>query len=283
MVSVKWVDVLTYCCIGFNFIIALVILNWTICFHLLKHYQCLKPRQPIVPILIGIFSVIFCGIDRSQVLLHSSLSKPIEYNGWIIVNSVCFQIWVLTIFLIAYRAWNIYYDIKFNTALHEKQWRLYINPAENNWFLKHRTTYGNPNKMIFVFIIPWLITALIYLIFIFYTNAFTLLSRSILTFQSIIVMIFLIYIWYKIPKFDDIWRIRHELILTIRLFVIGLSIFIVLGLILNWQPPNWKYAILSTMGTIGALLICYSVLIYPLNKFNLPIWFCHAMYLYKHK
>eukprot|EP00484_Ammonia_sp_Unknown_P007818 CAMPEP_0197080798 /NCGR_PEP_ID=MMETSP1384-20130603/214313_1 /TAXON_ID=29189 /ORGANISM="Ammonia sp." /LENGTH=398 /DNA_ID=CAMNT_0042519689 /DNA_START=563 /DNA_END=1759 /DNA_ORIENTATION=+ len=84
------------------------------------------------------------------------------------------------------------------------------------------------------------------------------------------VMLFLIVMWYRIPQFDDIWRIRHELILTIRMLVVGLAIFIILALLLNWQPPTWKYAVLSSVATVAAVLQCYAMLYFPLKRFKLP-------------
>ena len=147
---------------------------------------------------------------------------------------------------------------------------MYINPAENNWFLKHKEKYGNPKLMIWPFIIPWFLTCTFYLYETGNENGWTSLSRYTLLVQAFIVMLFLIYIWYRMPKFDDIWRIRHELILTIRILVIGIAMFFVLGILLNWRPPSMKYSVLSSIGTGAAFLQCYSIIYYPLKRFKFP-------------
>ena len=128
--------------------------------------------------------------------------------------------------------------------------------------------------MIWPFIIPWFITSCLYWYEVIKQDKFTTYSRYTLILQASLVMTFLIYIWYKTPKFDDLWRIRKELILTIRILVIGLAIFFVLGIMLDWQPPGWKYAVLSSVATIAAFLQCYCILCYPLKRFDLPsfIW-----------
>eukprot|EP01083_Nonionella_stella_P014817 41492_1 len=279
MTASQSLDILNYCLIGFNLVIAFLILNWTLCFSILSRSQCLKPRLPIISILIGSFNAIFCGVDRNQILLHSNLSNPLEYPGWILVNALCVQLWVLTLFFIAYRGWIIYYTIKFNKALQDKQWRLYINPAENDWFLKHRKSYGSAKKMIVPFLVGWFITAAVYWSFIIHHRQFTQSSRAVIIIQTAMVMLFLIYLWYKIPKFDDIWRIRNELIITIRLLLVGITVFFVLAIVLNWQPGSWRYGVLSTVGTLSALAICYSVLYYPLNRFGLPTFISGALYV----
>ena len=133
--------------------------------------------------------------------------------------------------------------------------------------------------MIWPFLIPWVLTAALYLFVTGNQNGWTSLSRYILLAQAFIVMLFLIYIWYRMPKFDDIWRIRHELILTIRILVIGIAIFFVLGILLNWRPPSWKYSILSTIGTVAAFFQCYSIIYYPLKRFKFPKYPCGAYIL----
>ena len=281
MSQLNSLDILNFCLIGFNIITALIILNWTLSFYFLRQYPCLKPRQPVIPILIGSFNTIFCAAERSQILIHSNLSEPIEYPGWIIVNAFIIQLATLTFFLLAYRGWNIYYNIKFNKALQDTEWRLYINPAENNWFLKKRQSFGNPKKMIFPFLIPWILTAAFYMFLIIKDMEFTTLSRCTLMVQIMMVVLFLLYIWYKIPKFDDTWRVRHEFILTIRMLLIGSVILFILGIVLYWKPGTWRYAVFSTFATISVFLISYSTLFYPMYRFKLPSFAIYAYHIGK--
>ena len=114
-------DVMNYCVIGINIILSMVILNWTICFYLLRDFPQIRPRRPRIPILIGFFNTIFISIDRSQILLHSNLSEPIKYNRWIIINTLCIQTWMLSLFLLCYRGWNLYYDLNFKKSRDDKQ------------------------------------------------------------------------------------------------------------------------------------------------------------------
>ena len=114
-------DIVNYAFMAFNIILSLIILNWTICFALLREYPCIRPRQPLTPIMIGIFNCIFVGIERTHVLLHSNLTEPISYPRWIVVNAICVQLWMCTLYLIAHRGWIYYYTIQFNKSLADKQ------------------------------------------------------------------------------------------------------------------------------------------------------------------
>ena len=114
-------DILNYILIGMNTLQALFVLNWTICFILLRDYPPHQARHPIIPIVIGIFNTIFIGVDRSMVLIHSNLSEPWSYPGWLIVNTIFIQLWILTVYLIAYRGWMIYYEISWNKCLADEQ------------------------------------------------------------------------------------------------------------------------------------------------------------------
>ena len=117
---------------------------------------------------------------------------------------------------------------------------------------------------------PWVFFCSLYIIEVSVLREFTIWSRATLTMEGVFVMTTCIVIWYKMPKFDDIWRIRHELILTIRLMVMGLCIFFAMGIILNIQPGNWKYALFVELGTAFAFGQSYAMLFYPLKRFQLP-------------
>ena len=134
-------DILNYTLIIINIILALIILNCmliypneceyiylymciyigTICFSLLKDYPPIYARHPMIPIIIGIYNTIFVGIDRSMVLIHSNLTEPYKYNGWIIVNGIFIQFWILTLYIIAWSAWMVYYGICWNKCLADEQ------------------------------------------------------------------------------------------------------------------------------------------------------------------
>ena len=114
-------DILNYALIITNIILALIILTWTIIFSLLHDYPAIHARHPIIPICIGIYNILFVGVDRSMVLIHTNLSETYQYDGWIIVNGIFIQLWMLTLYIIAWSAWLVYYKICWNKCLADQQ------------------------------------------------------------------------------------------------------------------------------------------------------------------
>eukprot|EP00485_Elphidium_margaritaceum_P022840 CAMPEP_0202712634 /NCGR_PEP_ID=MMETSP1385-20130828/43549_1 /ASSEMBLY_ACC=CAM_ASM_000861 /TAXON_ID=933848 /ORGANISM="Elphidium margaritaceum" /LENGTH=424 /DNA_ID=CAMNT_0049372723 /DNA_START=477 /DNA_END=1751 /DNA_ORIENTATION=- len=130
--------------------------------------------------------------------------------------------------------------------------------------------------MIFPFLIAWAVLALPYLLELYVSDAFSVASRAILIGQLLLVTLFLLAIWRKMPVFDDVWRIRNDMILEIRLIVLGMLIYAVLGIAFNFQPPSVNYAFLTSVLSIVAFLQCYAMLYSPLKRFRLPTFACWA-------
>eukprot|EP01083_Nonionella_stella_P090791 253704_1 len=173
--------------------------------------------------------------------------------------------------IFTFRAWMVYFDIKFNQTLDAQQWRLYIDPEETNWFLKRRHTWGNEKRVAFVMFMHWAIfTVIVCGLVILNGHRGSPLSRIFLGLGGIDPMILDIYLYFKFPKFNDVWGIHNEIMSTLRAELLQQIVYYFMVIGLKFEYFTNLYTITVTYVGVTTLLFVLVIHLRVFQIFQLP-------------
>eukprot|EP01084_Bolivina_argentea_P245382 410846_1 len=247
----------------------LIVINWEITFYYVRQSEMVQKRYPKIVLSMGILCILFL-VDRMMIILIVDFNLPYPY--WKFIQYILtFSTLGALPWVIIWRAWMLFYHIKWNNALADQKWRLYIDPLETNIFLKYRHILGNKRVIFCVLAFIWMIPCFPACLDVYNANKFTQFARICMLFAGVIPMILMIILTCNIPQFDDIWAIHKEITLCIRVSVIGCVVYVVLSIILNAQPPSIAYNILifvSIAINIGLSWVTFGWLFRTLNLPN---------------
>eukprot|EP01083_Nonionella_stella_P181971 653403_1 len=114
---------------------------WLLTFHYLTHISAISQRRPNTTLFIGILQIVGSLLAHNvQLIFLNTESIPyVPYINLLFFIMVCCTA-SGSYHLLTYRAFMVYYDIKWNKAIQDSKWRMYIDPNETNWFLKFSET-----------------------------------------------------------------------------------------------------------------------------------------------
>merc|ERR1712176_773536 len=116
------------------------------------------------------------------------------------------------VYMSIYRGYIVYFDIKFNEALQDEKWRIYIDPTEKNWFLKNKQKWGSGKRVaIILSVIYGLLAFLGITRSWFVVGGIDKICRYLLGINILIAATFGMILYCKFPAFDDVWFIRKEI------------------------------------------------------------------------
>ena len=95
-------------------------------------------------------------------------------------------------------------------------------------------------------------------------------TRVILALCAVVACLILVIIRFNIPKYDDVWNLRKEIIAIIYINAICTVFVVILGVIIEASLGDWEYDLLNLIGMIIPFswnIIMFGHLFY---KFNLP-------------
>ena len=152
--------------------------------------------------------------------------------------------------------------------------RTHIDPMETNWYLKHRKTWGNPKRIAIILLSHWLfwftiIESLAVYVVLYETDDYTL-PRICQVISALIPTLFDIYLYLKFPTFEDHLSISDEVKHTLRLEIMMVCFYTVVGVLLRATFYSIKYFLVSMIMPIILFMFTFFSLFYPLNKCNLP-------------
>eukprot|EP01083_Nonionella_stella_P039835 108355_1 len=171
--------------------------------------------------------------------------------------------------IIVYRSWMVYFEIKWNMAIQDTKWSVFIdkNAHKNNWYLKHHETNKKYTSKIVAAI--WFIFAIPSILCSFLGDEYSTFSLIFYGIQYFLPILMLTILLCKIPQYDDVFLIKNE----IKMIIIASLITTVLYapmLVLQAMIPFWGSVILFLYTLIGPFSILYPHLYFPFTKFNLP-------------
>eukprot|EP01084_Bolivina_argentea_P076126 137942_1 len=161
------------------------------------------------------------------------------------------------------RVWCLYYDHKIHSLADNKQWHSVINNTHfsNNWFMKHRSTYGNEKWIIWYIIHPiFIIIESIYII--------TKLHTAMIAVVWFGCLIFIILIWKRFPQKTDVLYIRNELKIYLLVNILNFISALGVQIVLKFFFPEIGY-IISYMAVLINLVMFYVLIIYPINNMDI--------------
>lgn len=129
----------------------------------LRNKQLIKKRYSKIIILCTLITILYLAISRPLSMLYAAniITNPI-------IGKVEHLLFEISIHILNYvyllRYWLLYFDIKWTIYAQKKTWYQYIN-AEcgecNNFWTKHRKTFGKSTFMLKLIIIPIIIVSFV--------------------------------------------------------------------------------------------------------------------------
>eukprot|EP01083_Nonionella_stella_P049030 130773_1 len=175
-----------------------------------SHHPGVASRYPFMVIAFAVFAM-FHSIICDQFLYLSIglnidlLQKPsIRHITCIILPTTLLVVLTLIIF----RSYLIHYNIKYTVNLSTCQWQSLLSDtvSTNDFYVRHRTTYGNWKYVLRYFIGYIIVGSLIGI-------SLTVPSHSELfyAFWNLILIVFGVILFAKTPNFDDAYFMRTEM------------------------------------------------------------------------
>eukprot|EP01084_Bolivina_argentea_P298827 515013_1 len=272
----KPIDIGIYCYFGLCFISFVIVMNWTITFYKLQKTNVyLNARRPKIILTMGIVSCIGLSIERIHGMLFtlSYISDHITTVYWKTTQTLMTHFTLILLqYLFLIRAWLTYYDIKFNQALQDSQWRVGIDPSEakKSWIINHRSTFGNPKYILIICLSTCSLFGITATAYVWFNGDFDIVSRALIGTNAFLPLIINIIILIKLPIFYDIWKLRKEVKICVYSQCIVLITFLLYTPIINPQPEHWAYLPLNVLGIIAYLCGDYIIFQWVFMQFKLP-------------
>ena len=241
----------------------------------------IKKRK--IPIIFGIlllFSLylffILPAYGLSDFILKCDINFEDSFTGDIqILRNACdyCMIFIFTLIFVLYitRVYLLNYDHQYHNMILNKEWIVLINQNEfnNNYYIKNKTTLGNPKWILKLVIIPlFLIVISIYITLAFFVPTHTRnIKLGYYLINSIFSGIIMLYFWHKFPEEMDTIGLRKELWITCLWLIFG-QIFVLLPA-LSAILFDFKYGYSMTLFGISLMVhICtYLMVHYPYTQY----------------
>eukprot|EP01083_Nonionella_stella_P033621 92017_1 len=245
---------------------------WVINFYRLRNCREIASRRPKSSLLAGVLCTFGNMIVFPTCLLYLNIKDTpfIPWVGTFLQLAVTLAI-NAPYHIFTFRAYMVYFDIKFNTTLADRKWRLYIDPEETNYFLKHRDSWGNQRRISILLFIHWLIFALpIVILTALNGHKATLFTRMLMGVNGADVMLANIYLYCIFPTFNDTWGIHREIKLTLEIEFVQQTLYYVLLFALNMDYHTIAFILCFTLCFIGSLLFTWILHAKVFSEFKLP-------------
>ena len=222
---------------------------WGVKFYKYKNEQILRNRFSNLTMMEITF--ILCRIISNFLVITSDLIAqiPSDDNRYAesatILRQIAFHCGVFfdfcTVYWWAYRFWCIYFAMHWITAAYNIQWQKLIDQAhksDDNWYLKNKKKWGN-YKYLRKYVISCVLLSSAIAIplrfcFDFAEDRYDYIGVSAHGLLVLIPGIFLIYIFCKLPEFEDFIYVAKE----IRYISVILIVIYVFGLVISEIAEN---------------------------------------------
>eukprot|EP01083_Nonionella_stella_P055957 147552_1 len=227
-----------------HLVLIFIILYWMSRFFHASKLQALQKRYPFSVYLMSIciifyliqhlfykitfihhFSANYEGTTLQQASDPNATKMQFNLAVLSLISKIfyCFSIHGMLTVLIA-RSWFIYFNTKWGLQIQKSAWSVHLNPhvASTFWFIEHRKDYGSPRWIKIATITYYLVEGVLLLVFMLLLPQ---INDFIDIFFFLIEFIVLITLYNKIPQFYDVFRIKRELQLTLRVGIVGVVLY----------------------------------------------------------
>ena len=245
-----------------------------------KETFIIKRRLSVV---LGLNISFLCGMISSFCLIYAQFTENI--NSFAVCAVIGFISWFSIFLFLNVRHWYQYYQYKFHHYTLQLQWQQLINPNivkklhRNNWYIRHKKTYGNYYfiyKIFGIFHFCLLIICIAVVIIRVYQIGHIQIIKHLGTLNTICFLIpFIIYsiIICKTPSFNDIFDIHFEskiIAIITYLLIIGFLCGNITVTIKGAPTPQYTL-IFATIRTIAYFLwlsVSTFFIIYKQTRYN---------------
>eukprot|EP01083_Nonionella_stella_P055956 147549_1 len=228
-----------------HLVLIFIILYWMSRFFHASKLQALQKRYPFSVYLMSIciifyliqhlfykitfihhFSANYEGTTLQQASDPNATKMQFNLAVLSLISKIfyCFSIHGMLTVLIA-RSWFIYFNTKWGLQIQKSAWSVHLNPhvASTFWFIAHRKDYGSPRWIKIGVITYYLSEGVLLLVFMLLLPQ---INDFIDIFFFLIEFIVLITLYNKIPQFSDVFHIKRELQLILRVGTVGVVLYI---------------------------------------------------------
>eukprot|EP01084_Bolivina_argentea_P097352 175006_1 len=265
-----------------EFILVPIMIYSTYKYWTLRKRTFVYHRSYRLVLTLSILLIILVATERAFDVLFFT-SSPTNRDD-VIKNMISASLWALIVYPIAYllclRMWIVSYNIHMSQSLEKLKWKNIINPTQTTWYLTNLDTYGNTKWLLLRISIPCSVIIVSYLLVFNWQHVSGLRHKQTNSFilyiiEIIIIYIptipFLVYIRCKTPEYHDIFEIRAETSLIIKICVIELIISISLVIISTLINKNtideWYFGFIDDICIgITAFLLVMAQTYWPIKR-----------------
>eukprot|EP01084_Bolivina_argentea_P292110 502123_1 len=258
-----------------NWVEASLILIWLTTFYKLSNLslRTISVRRPQAVILFNILCCIGLYI-RFPLQIYLSINMGPLFNKFYGFQTLLAFISPVGIrYVVLYRTWMVYYEIKCIQSLQDAQWINHIdttNQQRKQWYILNRKIFGNKKYVIFMLFIPWSLFATVGTIAGFILGRHKIVHMCLLG-SSIITTCLLCVLSYKLPKFNDLYKLRKETHISALSTAAFLSItLIALATRGRASPGTWIWIMINFMSTLMMFSLAMFSLLGVFIIFDLP-------------
>jgi len=253
-----------------------------------KAYQLLRyrstnefrKRHPLYLFLLYFFVLFHVAVQEPfcLIILYPSptffAGSNYGYNALSAAIVHVFGFFVITGFFLLFlsRAWILYHDYRFNDSIANLCWRLEIQPTykNDNWWISRRAIYGNPKFILIFMCIAWILLLILYCVIYFLLGLNSdeevdkVMEWLMAVFAIIPISVAYAVVHYNIRAITDVFNIRKELLYTIRICILCVTVFFFLLIISSALKHSFNSAPMvclqsAVTGTAGGVIILLNV------------------------
>ena len=250
----------------------------------------IRNRRPNLALLNNIVIIYYLAIHSTvYIIIEIHFRHNVEQIYAYTFNAVGINLCFLTFII---RGWQLFFDLRYNEDVTDNVWKSALDSHFKSWFIRHRTTYGQPRFILIISAITFIVIEVVLVIIGYFDNA----DAQNVT-QLILQLLGVLFIAIIISKFkdvDDSIAIRGELTLQLKLTMIGtfITLMVVITTVLYQQvvvDENSYYASQSharlQMAITFSILPCIAIasLLFVSTTWVLYHFMCYILVCHESK
>ena len=187
----------------------------------------IQKRYPSITLIFGVI-IIKCDDTTSIISTHTICDDPQNFtldcdisNEFVLKTmhySLLFSVYTIStvdLWIILLRYWLIFYNVNWTRSTTNQTWKIHLNPsnAESDWYLSHKSTFGNIKycgKRLFILYL--IVVILVFMLkFFIWTDDGAEINMIVGIFFTVIPVCILLIFACKIRKFKDGFYIIKEI------------------------------------------------------------------------
>ena len=281
----KWTAFIIFCSIQY-FILCPLLIYWSYKFYQHRNHIAIQKRTPYFTLIFCVNSILVRLIERplylfglvytdkpSTDILHGNQEEPTLILALYYLRTISFAfLQISTSWVLLSRFWMIYFNVNWTRSTMSKTWKIHINPvnSDKDWFLTHKSTYGNFKYNLKGICIIYLTSAFILVLFelFMYESIGTLITVLLLSSLVLGPVIGIFVLGCKIRKYEDNFMVIKEFNYMLVIMVSMIFVYIIVGGILPEilnMDQFWRGVAVASISSAYAVCFMYNQTMYVLK------------------